>query len=158
MDWPTPNGSYYRTPRYLFLEKTTYNSKYTPTGIAIENLRLFTPFGEVSILAGGSGKERHEMATNFLACMDWTIVDVTDRIKMYVYDKEENKLYPRKSRKDEYKQFTIHLVTRVGSIQLVPKGGNINELELVYYNSVFGRNDEQDNQLFNTVSNGKNCF
>ncbi len=154
---PTPNQSYYRTPQHLFLEKITCSNIYIPTGPVIQNLRLFTPFGLVKILAGRSGKERHEIATNFLAHMNWDAVDVTGKIKVYFYDKEENKLYPQKSRKDEYGKITIHLVTRVGSIQLVPKDSDINKLDLVYYNWVWSE-DKQDKQLFNTVSNGKNCF
>ncbi len=157
---PTPNPCYNRTQQHLFLEKTTLiNKEYmSQSGNTIENLRLFTPFGLVEMISNPNSKERHEQATNFLAHMDWDIVDVTDKIMIYTYAKEENKSYPQQPRKDIYRKFTIHLVTRIGSIQLVPKDSDINKLDLFYYNSVIGVDHEQENQLFNSVSGGKNCF
>ncbi len=158
---PKHKPIYRRTPRHLFINIITCNIEIISSTVpTIVEAKLFTPFGkvELGINVPSSPQERHPAITNFLKNMDWDIVNVTDIVKEYNY----NKLHPRERIVDDTDDIknTIYLVTRVSSIQLVPKENDINKLDLVYYPVLIAEKDqlENDEQLFKIVSNGKNCF
>ncbi len=154
---PKPNQFYYRTPRHLFLQKITEIDPYiSSTNPIITDLRLFTPFGLVDMKYGTLGPDTHEIATDFLDHMDWDIVDVTDQFKICNTGDSKTHLMGRSEKHDT--KYTIHLVTRVGSTQLVPKTTDINTLDLLFYDKIGGDKYKEVEQLFKTVSDGKCCF
>jgi hypothetical protein len=160
--WSSPNPSYCRTPRYLFLETDTYsNSERIGT--------LYTPLGEVKLLVARTVDSLTACSTEFLDIMkeDWALKEVTDIVKVYNFShfrKEGEKLYgPYKFKSEPWEgasiQNHLYLIQRVNGHVFVQNDQIVPDNMVIYKQALFrSEQRDRDERIFSSLSGGKNTF
>lgn len=154
---PSPNPSYDRSPRYLFLEMTDHFSVF------------YTPLGKVAILNGGPFSLKKNVSQDVLDKMKgrWDLEEVTEKVncRNFLVDEEgketQSKSYPfhKESWHGAGDHPQLFLIKSFDGVLLGPEG----DQELVIFPNTSltianGGQVEKDRALFTKLSGGKGCF
>ena len=159
--WPTPNPFYYRTPKYMYLETAIFKNGEEKEEEE-EIVKLYTPFGDVKLLSGGSFSEMLQISKEFLSTMEWELVEVTKTIKLYNYIQQgDRKFGPFSLKKETWSgagtPTKLYLIQKVDDIDFI---SDTSQNDLVVFQSVILMNGqyEQDTAQFKELSCDENCF
>jgi hypothetical protein len=142
--WPSPNPFYDRTVDSLVLEVHDYIQT------------IYSPFGEVKISGGGWVTELCNASNLFLKTMDWDIQKLNksqiEFSHLLFHDDDDEKI-PYKIEEAE----NLFLIKRVGKIQLLPLSSQT-KISIYLDLNIKRSQYKKDKEIFDIVSNKKDCF